>query len=69
MSFQLGTGRGFDGAPDLSMTEWLNPSTNIAVTSFNSTLASRVPRHVVLPVFFFFFFFLKKKEDQSLLEP
>ena len=31
------------------MTEWLNPSTNIAVTNFNSILASRVPRHVVLP--------------------
>lgn len=62
MSFQLGTGRGFDGAPDLSMTEWLNPSTNIAVTNFNSTLASRVPRHVVLPVE------KKKKEDQSQLQ-
>ena len=50
MSFQLGTGRGFEGAPNLSMIEWLNPSTNIAVTNFNSTLASRVPRHFVLPV-------------------
>ena len=50
MSFQLGTGRGFDGVPELSMTEWSNPSTNIAVTNFKSTLASREPRHFVLPV-------------------
>lgn len=62
MSFQLGTGRGFDGAPDLSMTEWSNPSTNIAVTNFKSTLASREPRHVVLPEKK-----EKRKEDQSQL--
>ena len=62
MSFQLGTGRGLDGTPDPSMTEWLKPSTNIAVTNFSSTLASRVPRHVVLPV-------KKKKKDDCQLQP
>lgn len=50
MSFQLGTGSGCEGWPNLSTTECRNPRTNMAVTSFNSTLASRVPRQMVLPV-------------------
>jgi hypothetical protein len=50
MSFQLGTGNGFAGRPVLSTTECRNPRTIMAVTSFSSTLARRVPRHTVFPV-------------------
>jgi len=50
MSFQLGTGRGFDGCPCWSTTECRKPSMNMAVTSLSSTFASRVPRQVVLPI-------------------
>ena len=50
MSFQFGRGSSASGAPSLSAA-WssLKPRTNSAVISLSSRVASRFPRHVVLP--------------------